>query len=85
MSGLFQSLPEFPVALPDDELRLLAALPDWPTNQEIVWDERPAARRLERRGLIRISRLKMDPVAFDPDWFAGKLETSGVRPTALPG
>jgi len=79
--SLFASLPEYPVALPEDELRLLAKLTgcDWPTNQEVDWDDRPAARRLEKRGLIKISRQKMDPVAVEPDWFAGKLPVAAIR------
>jgi hypothetical protein len=78
---LFDNLPQFPIALPDDELALLAKLDgcDWPTNQEVDWEDRPAARRLEKRGLIKISRQKMDPVAGEPDWFAGKLPQSGIR------
>lgn len=83
-SMLFADLPVFPVALPADELSLLAKLEgcDWPTNQEIDWDERPAARRLEARGLIKITRQKMDPIATDPDWFAGRLPSAHIR--ALP-
>ena len=78
---LFADLPIFPAALPDDELALLAKLDgcDWPTNQEIDWQDRAAARRLEKRGLIKISRQKTDPIAFDPDWLAGKLPTAGIR------
>lgn len=78
---LFDSLPMFPVALPDDELALLAKLDgcDWPTNREVDWEDRPAARRLEKRGLIKISRQKMDPIAIEPDWFAGKMPASGLR------
>ena len=78
---LFDGLPEFPPAIPDDELALLARLEgcDWPTNQEVDWNDRPAARRLERRGLIKISRQRMDPVAIDPEWFAGKLPAAGIR------
>lgn len=84
MGMLFDALPSFPVALPSDELALLASLNgcDWPSNQEIGWNDRPAARRLEKRGLIKISRQKMDPVAVDPDWFAGKLSTAHLRPTS---
>lgn len=78
---LFSDLPTFPVALPDDELVLLAKLDgcEWPTNQEIDWRERSAARRLEKRGLVKISRQKMDPVAIDPEWFVGKLPAAGIR------
>ncbi len=78
---LFDHLPVLPTALPDDELALLAKLNgcDWPTNQEVNWEDRPAARRLEKRGLIKISRQKMDPVACEPDWFAGKLPATAIR------
>jgi hypothetical protein len=79
---LFEHMPVFPVALPDDELALLARLDgcDWPTNQEVDWEDYPAARRLERRGLIKISRQKSDPIAIDPTWYAGKLPDASVRP-----
>jgi hypothetical protein len=82
---LFDNLPQFPIALPDDELALLAKLNgcDWPSNQEVDWQDHAAARRLEKRGLIKISRQKMDPVAIDPDWFAGKLPQAGIR-TLIP-
>ena len=78
---LFDCLPEFPVALPPDELALLAKLDgcDWPTNQEVGWEYIPAARRLEKRGLIKITRQKIDPIAIEPAWFAGKLPTSVIR------
>jgi hypothetical protein len=81
---LFDALPVFPVALPADELALLASLEgcDWPTNQEVAWEERAAARRLEARGLIKVSRQKMDPVADEPTWFAGRLPAAGVRAAA---
>lgn len=78
---LFDALPTFPVALPDDELSLLAKLRgcDWPTNQEVDWDDHAAARRLEKRGLIRIGREKNDPVASYPTWYAGKLQDAALR------
>jgi len=77
---LFNNLPTYPIALPKDELRLLAKLNgcEWPTNQEVDWSDRPAARRLEKRGLIKISRQKMDPVSIEPDWFAGKSPAATV-------
>lgn len=84
MDNLFGDLPSFPVALPDDELRLLSQMPDWPSNMEIDRDQYAACRRLEKRGLIKIERQKMDPVAIDPDWFAGKLPTSSVREVGKP-
>jgi hypothetical protein len=79
--SLFPDLPAFPVALPDDELRLLARLRgcEWPDNQEVDQSDHAAARRLEKRGLIKISRQKMDPVSIWPDWFAGLLPTAVVR------
>lgn len=82
---LFDDLPTFPVALPADELALLAKLNgcDWPSNQEVDWDDRPAARRLEKRGLIKIERQKMDPVAVGPEWFAGKLPEAKIQAVAV--
>lgn len=79
--SLFLDLPAYPTALPNDELALLSKMngSDWPDQMEIDWDDRPAARRLEKRGLIKISRHKMDPVAIDPDWFAGKLPATAIR------
>lgn len=81
MLTLFADLPTFPAAIPSDELALLAKLDgcDWPTNQEVVWEDRAAAQRLAKRGLIKISRQKMDPIAIGPDWFAGKLPAAGIR------
>lgn len=78
---LFDNLPSFPTALPADELALLATLDgcDWPDYMSIEWNERPAARRLEKRGLIKISRHKTDPIATEPDWYAGKLPASRIR------
>jgi hypothetical protein len=82
MTGpLFAELPVFPCAMPDDELKLLAKLDkcDWPTTTEVGWRDLPAARRLEKRGLVKIIRQKMDPVAIAPEWFAGKLPASQLR------
>ncbi|WEK42968.1 MAG: hypothetical protein P0Y64_16745 [Candidatus Sphingomonas colombiensis] len=78
---LFDALPVFPVTLPDDELALLSRMEgsNWPDQIEVEWQDRAAARRLEKSGLIKISRQKMDPVAIEPDWFAGKLPTAGIR------
>lgn len=76
---LFRSLPEFPPALPNDDLRLLAVLPDWDTTQEVPEEQHAAAGRLERRGLIKISREKMDPIAMRPTWFAGRLPASRLQ------
>jgi hypothetical protein len=83
--SLFGDLPEFPPSLPDDELRLLAALPEWTTTQEIPECDHAPARRLERRGLIRIERHRTDPIAIRPTWFGGKLPGATVRPVRLAG
>lgn len=79
--ALFAELSVFPVSLSDNELKLLAMLEgcDWPTNTEIDRHDWPAAKGLEKRGLIKISRQKMDPVAIEPEWFAGKLPASHLR------
>lgn len=69
---ILMALPRFPPALPDDELRLLAALPEWDTCQELTQDEWPVARRLERKGLVKISRSQ-------EMLFAGKLATASLR------
>lgn len=74
--ALFAELPEFPPALSDDEQRMLNDLPDWPTMQEVYAADYPTARRLERRKLIKISRHKLDPIAIEPTWFAGKISES---------
>ncbi len=79
MPSLFDNLPEFPPALLDDELRLLAMLPDWDTVMDLDEEDWPAARRLERRGLIKIMRVKLDPIAIRPTWSAGKLPTANPR------
>lgn len=80
MSELFQDLPRFPVALPDDELRLLATLPDYdPITQEVMeidQDDEAAARRLEKRGLIKVHRWKDDPIAIRLTMYAGRLPSS---------
>lgn len=76
MTGLFENLPQFPPALPDDELRLLAKLPDYSDRQSVTAvneDEEAACRRLEKRGLIKVHRWKDDPVAYRPTLYAGKL------------
>jgi|688.fasta_scaffold1830030_1 hypothetical protein len=84
---LFDALPVFPVALPDDELSLLAKLKgcDWPTNQALEWGEHAAARRLESRGLLKISRQKDDPIASYPTWYAGKTPTAALRTLSQEG
>lgn len=81
--SLFEHLPEFPQSLPADELQMLAWLPVWPTTTEVFPEVRTIAGRLERRGLVKIERHKMDPIEIWPTWFAGKLPTAGLR--AIPG
>ncbi len=70
---LFDHLPRFPPALPDDELDLLRRIPIWPTYQLIDRDDDyQTARRLERKGLIKISR-------SEGLYWVGKLEQATVR------
>lgn len=69
---LFENLPQFPLRLDDDELKILAMLPDSPTMQELEWGEWRTAGRLERKGLIKISRSCQV-------WWAGKLATAKLR------
>lgn len=75
----FEQLPQFPVALPDDELKLLARLPEWDTVAEIDEEEEAAVRRLERRGLVKIHRWKDDEMSIRPTLWAGKLPTAALR------
>lgn len=78
--GLFDSLPQFPPALPDADLDLLAQLPEWPTTMEIFRDEdQTIVRRLERRGLVKVSRLLADPAGTLREWWVGKLPAAGLR------
>lgn len=82
MNALFEDLPVFPPALPADELRLLATLPDYGDDQcvtEVEDEDHAACRRLERRGLVKVHREKMDPIAARPTWFAGKLPCSAIK------
>ena len=74
MSGLFEpdELPTFVVPLPQAELRLLSSLPEWPTIQEVDDTDQPAMRRLERLGLVRVSREKTDPISTFTTPFAGR-------------
>lgn len=83
MSLFDTPLPTFPPALPEDELQLLRMLPDYGDNQcvtEVSDEWHAAARRLERRQLIKIQREKTDDLAFRPTWFAGVLPAGRVRP-----
>lgn len=73
---LFDDLPKFPPALPDDELRLLAKLPDYEDEQRVTAvyeDDEKACRSLEKRGLIKVHRWKDDTLACRPTLYAGKL------------
>lgn len=79
---LFDRLPKFPVALPDDELFMLARLPEWPTTQEVYADYHNVVRRLERRGLVKVQR-QSDGLGGFPEWWAGKLPTASLRKAAL--
>lgn len=77
---LFDKLPIFPPGLPDDELDLLAQLPVWPTTMEIFRDSDQAIiRRLERRALVKVSRLLADPAGTLREWWVGKLPTARLR------
>jgi hypothetical protein len=74
-------LPVFPVALPDDELRLLASLPDYGEDkcvQEVAETDWGVARRLEKRGLLKIHRWKNDPIAIRPALYAGRLPAPAI-------
>jgi len=73
MSDLFPDLPEFALPLPQDELRLLASLPEWETVLEIAQEDEAACRRLERRGLVKVHRWKADPVSLRATMYAGKV------------
>lgn len=79
MTGLFKDLPKFPFALPDDELRLLASLPEWDAVQEIDHQDAGAARRLEKRGLIKVERCRDDPAGTLRTMYAGRLPQASIR------
>jgi hypothetical protein len=70
---LFDKLPKFPPALPDDELRLLQSLPSLPTMQMLEDSEHDAAASLKRRGLISVE-------SEDNMLFAGKKTEAVIRP-----
>ena len=70
---LFENLPKFPPALPDEELIFLGGLPDAGTAERLDVNEWRIARTLERRGLLKISRC-------DGDLWAEKLPTASLRP-----
>jgi hypothetical protein len=80
--SLFGDLPAFPPALPEDELRLLAILPNYgpdETVQEIDQGDEAACRRLERRGLIKVKRWKDDPVGVRRTLYAGRTALAKIR------
>lgn len=76
---MFPGAPQFPPKLPDDELRVLRYLPDWDTVTEIHEGDAAAARRLEKRGLVKLRRWKDDPIQYMPTLYGGKMPASGVR------
>ena len=82
--SLFDRLPQFPPALADDELQLLASLPEWPTQMELRQKEEPPARRLQKRGLIEIEWAKTDPINIFRTGFAGKLPAASLQLCANP-
>jgi hypothetical protein len=70
---LFERLPQFPPALPDEELRELATLPEWPTTQEVLGEaERSLVMRLFRRGLVKVTHEGCE-------MYAGKTSSASVR------
>lgn len=73
MADLFPDALRFPPALPDDELRVLRYLPIWDTVTKIETGDEAPARRLEKRGLIKIERAKDDPIQFGYTLYGGKL------------
>lgn len=68
--GLFVDL-HFSAILRDEEIRLLNALPDWPTQAKLSDAEREVSHRLKRLGLIEIERCKDDPIQIFFDVYAG--------------
>jgi len=58
MSDLFGTLPAFPPAISDAELYCLSGITaQAPEEWDLLdWEEWAIARKLERRGLIKISR-----------------------------
>lgn len=58
---LFERLPQFPPALPDEDLAFLRGLSPGPGEWDLLdYDEWAVARRLERRGLVKISHCAGD-------------------------
>lgn len=69
---LFDKLPEFPPALPDEELRFLASLPEPGTSQLMAWTEWRVARAVAAKGLIKVSKCA-------GDLWAEKLPAASLR------
>lgn len=74
--GLFNDLPSFTVPLGQDELRLLAELPDYDSHQSVravSGKDELVARRLARRGLVKLHQWKDDPISIRATVYAGRL------------
>lgn len=76
VEALFPDLPEFQVPLTDDEQRLLDRLPHWDTVGEIDQQDEAIARRLEKLGLVKITRWVADPAGTIRTMGAGRLPAS---------
>ena len=75
---LFHNLPQFPPALPDADLRFLVRLPEWPTTVDIELEDRAMARRLAKKGLVKITR-QSDPLGGYATWSVGKIMKLRIR------
>jgi hypothetical protein len=73
MVMLFPDLSDDPAPLDPDAAALLAALPVYPWTQEVLPEQEAACRRLEKRGRVRVTREKSDPIATRPTWYAGRV------------
>ena len=65
-----------PAPLPPAEAALLGALPLYGADQrvrEIDRSDEAACRGLERRGLVKVHRWKLDPLDMRPTMHAGRL------------
>jgi len=76
----FEKLSDLPPGLLDDERRLFASLPIGETLTEVKYENEPAARRLERRGLIKLEQRKTNPISIWVTCFAGRLPVAKTRP-----
>jgi len=61
----------FAAILTDAERRMLADLPDWPTEQKVADAQRPHVARLKRLGCIQVKYCKDDPDQIFFDLYAG--------------